>query len=107
MSELVIGVAGLVLTAVGLFLKVKRSRTKTPEQGHERLILSDTAKRTLKLMQSDPTNEGVFVVVRTLGPAAPRLVCINHTETDAETNQRVLGELEAEGLVAISLNRQG
>jgi len=107
MSELVIGVAGLVLTAVGLFLKVKRSRKETPEHEHASLILSDTVKRTLKLMQSDPTNEGVFVVVRTLGPAAPRLVCLNHTEIDTETNQRVLGELEAKGLVTISMNSRG
>ena len=47
-------------------------------------------------------------MVRTLGPAcAPRLVCINHTEIDTETNQRVLGELEAKRLVAISLNSRG
>lgn len=115
----VIAAVTLAIAAVGLAIAVeefirkrrkritKRSRTRASKSQGERLILSNNAKRTLKLMQSDPTDEGVFVVLRALGPAAPRLVCINHTEIDTETNQRVLGELEAKGLVAISLNSRG
>ena len=108
----VIAALGLAIAAAEFIRKrreriTKRSSTGASKSQGESVILSNNAKKTLKLMQSDPTDEGVFVVVRTLGPAAPRLVCINHTEIDTETNQRVLGELEAKGLVAMSLNSSG
>ena len=79
----------------------KRSRGATPESGRERLLLSEHAKAVLTQMQSDPTNEGIFELVRFLGPSAPRLVCVSHTEIDIEVNNRVMSELEAKGLVTI------
>ena len=85
----------------------KKSKAEASKDGDDRLTLSDNAKKTLKLMQSDPTEEGIFLVVRTLGPAPPTLVCLNHTEIETEITQRVITELEAKGLVTVSLNSRG
>ena len=98
---IVIGVAGLVLTAVGLFRTATRSREGVSTHGRERLILSDDAKAVLTRMQSDPTQEGIFRLIRVLGPSAPSLVCVYHTEIDIEVTNRVMSELEDKGLVTI------
>lgn len=52
-------------------------------------------------MQSDPTDEGIFRLIRVLGPSAPRLVCVYHTEIDIEVTTRVMSELETSRLVTI------
>ena len=85
----------------------KKSRAEASKGGRKRLALSDNARRTLKLMQSDPTEEGIFCVVRTLGSAAPRLVCIGHTGIETEITQRVVAELETKGLVTVAPNSRG
>ena len=80
---------------------VKMAYEKWKESQTESLALSDDAKAVFTRMQSDPTNEGVFRLIRVLGPSAPRLVCVYHTEIDVEVNNRVMAELEAKGLVTI------
>lgn len=100
-AGLVIGAGLLVIGAVELFRRTKRSRGKASTDGPEGLVLSDHAKAVLTQMQSDPTDEGIFELIRFLGPSAPRLVCVYHTEIDIEVNNRVMSELEAKGLVTI------
>ena len=98
---------GSLISVVEFVPKLYRWIIKKSKDGRERLVLSDNAKKTLKLMQSDPTEEGIFCVVRTLGPAAPILVCISHTGIETETTQRVITELEAKRLVTVAPNSRG
>lgn len=91
----------LVTQAVKLaYEKWKDSKTAS-------LALSDHAKVVLAQMQSDPTDEGIFRWIRFLGPAAPKLCCVYHTEIEMEVRNRVMSELEAKGLVTIESDSSG
>ena len=64
------------------------------------LPLSDDAKAVLELMQSDSTDNGVFLDSTALGDRGRKLACL-YGDIEISTTRRVIAELEDKGLVAI------
>lgn len=64
------------------------------------LDLTDEAKRVLKMMQSDKTENGVFIDATTLGMSKFRLLNV-FAGGEITTTRRVIIELEAKGIVRI------
>ena len=62
------------------------------------LALSEGAKEVLGLMQTDPTDNGVFVDATGIGDSGYSLLCTHH-DIQISTTRRVIAELEAKGLV--------
>ena len=69
-------------------------------KGDSELPLSDKAKEVLATMQTDPTDNGVFLSVRGMGTAGLPLISPFATAIRIETTERVMRELEAKGLAA-------
>ncbi len=67
-------------------------------KGDAALPLSDKAKDVLEAMQSDPTNNGIFVDATSLADLGISLACTHHS-IRISTTHRVIAELEAKGLV--------
>ena len=89
------GVETFVLAAVKLaYERWKESQT-------ESLALSDDAKAVLTKMQSDPTDNGVFLDDTSLADHGYSLVCPYHPNLEINTTRRVVAELEAKGLVVL------
>ena len=66
----------------------------------EALALSEGAKTVLASMQTDPTDNGVFINAPGARDTACSLLCLYHPDIKIRTTRRVLAELEAKGLVA-------
>ena len=64
------------------------------------LPLSGDAKAVLERMQSDSTDNGVFIDSTPLSDKGRRLVCL-YGNIEISTTRRVIAELEDKGLVAI------
>ena len=67
-------------------------------KGDAALPLSDDAKEVLRAMQSDPTDNGIFVDSTSLADRGYSLLCTHH-DIRISTTHRVIAELEAKGLV--------
>ena len=65
----------------------------------EALALSEAAKTVLATMQTDPTDNGVFMDATGDGGSGVCLQCTNHGGISISTTRRVIAELEAKGLV--------
>lgn len=76
-------------------------------KGVAALALSKKAKDVLAMMQTDPTENGVFLCTRGLGDVGLPLSCLYHTEIRITTTERVMAELEAKGLVSEDYTSQG
>ena len=76
-------------------------------KGDSELPLSDKAKEVLATMQTDPTDNGVFLSVRGMGTAGLPLISPFATAIRIETTERVMRELEAKGLVSVDYTDQG
>lgn len=64
------------------------------------LDLTDEAKRVLKIMQSDESENGIFVDATGFGTS--KLILINlYAEGEITTTRRVITELEAKGVIKI------
>ena len=95
-----IAAGSLVLRAVKLTYDFwKEARTAA-------LALSEDAKSVLGQMQSDPTNNGIFVDSTSLGDRGYSLLCTHHP-IRISTTRRVLAELEAKGLVTTDREDRG
>ncbi len=64
------------------------------------LPLSDGAKAVLERMQSDTTDNGVFIDSPTLADKGRRLLCLSGS-IEIKTTHRVVAELEDKGLVVV------
>ena len=80
---------------------VKLAYEKWRESQSESLALSDDAKAVLKQMQSDPTDNGIFMDNTSLADHGYSIVCPYHPNIEINTTRRVVAELEAKGLVVI------
>ncbi len=80
---------------------VKLVYEKWTKSRAEALRLSDGAKAVLEEMQSDPTNNGVFLHTAALGDVLYKMVCLYQTDIRIETTRRVIVEMEAKGLLTI------
>ena len=95
-----ISAGSLVLRAVKLTYDFwKDART-------DKLALSEDAKDVLGRMQTDPTDNGVFVDATGLGDSGCSLLCTHHDIT-ISTTRRVVSELEAKGLVTTVRDDRG
>ena len=88
--------AGALITQV-----VKSGYEKWVEGQTESLALTDEAKAVLTKMQSDPTDNGVFLDNTSLADHGYSMVCPYHPNLKINTTRRVVTELEAKGLVVI------
>ena len=86
---------------------VKLAYEKWKESQTGSLALSDDAKAVLKLMQSDPTDNGVFIDTTSLADRGYSIVCPYHPDIKINTTRRVIAELEAKGLVTTILENKG
>lgn len=75
-------------------------------KGDAALPLSDGAKKVLEAMQSDPTNNGIFVDATSLADRGYSLACTHHN-ISISTTHRVIAELEAKGLVVTAREDRG
>ena len=71
------------------------------------LDLTAGARAAVKLMQSDTTENGVFIDVTGLGTSALHLACLYKTGITIETTRRVITELDAKGLVEPYQSKDG
>ena len=81
---------------------VKLVYERWKESQTESLALSDGAKAVLTKMQSDPTNNGVFLDTTCLGDRSYSMTCPYHPDLEIRTTRRVIAELEAKGLVIVT-----
>ena len=65
----------------------------------EALALSDEAKDVLKKMQSDSTNNGIYIDTTHLGSSGIEMANPYEGSEGISTTHRVISELEAKGLV--------
>ena len=86
-----------------VLLAVKLAYERWKEAQTESLALSDDAKAVLTKMQSDPTDNGVFLDNTSLADHGYSMVCPYHPSLEINTTRRVVAELEAKGLVVIVL----
>lgn len=85
---------------------VKIVYEKWKERGTAELELSEEASRVLRLMQSDPTDNGVFQETRGIGRSTyPMHSC--YSDLRIETTRRVIAELEAKGIITVTRNTGG
>ena len=93
----VLDVASLVLQSVKAAYDVwKKEKISS-------LDLTDEAKHVLKTMQSDETDNGVFIDGTAFGTSKLELFGL-YTEVQISTTRRVIAELEAKGIVTITEN---
>lgn len=64
------------------------------------LPLSDGAKAVLGLMQSDTTNNGIFIASTALADSRCRRACL-YEDIEISTTHRIVVELEDKGLIAV------
>ena len=76
-------------------------------KGDSELPLSDKAKEVLATMQTDPTENGVFLCTRGLATVGLPLTSPFATDITVETTERVMRELEAKGLVSVDYTDRG
>ena len=81
---------------------VKLAYDKWKESQTESLTLSDAAKIVLKTMQSDPTDNGIFVESSVLSDSDYSMTCLYHTNLEIRTTRRVMAELEAKGIAIVA-----
>lgn len=76
-------------------------------KGDAALPLSDGAKEALVTMQTDPTDNGVFLCTRSLADVNLPLTSPFDTSIRVRTTERVMGELEAKGLISEDCTERG
>jgi len=96
--------AGALITQI-----VKSGYEKWLDGQTESLALTDDAKGVLTQMQSDPTDNGVFVDTTSLGSSGVEMANPYASGEEINTTRRVIAELEAKGLVetVVRYDREG
>ena len=94
--------AGALITQL-----VRSGYQKWVEGQTESLALTGEAKDVLVMMQSDPTNNGVFVDTTSLGSSGIQMANPYSGGGRISTTHRVISELEAKGLVETVIKYDG
>ena len=76
-------------------------------KGDAGLPLSEKAKEVLATMQTDPTDNGVYICTRGLSDTGLPLTSPYADNIEIDTTERVMVELEAKGLVSADHTERG